>query len=79
MNIVQLAPKPKESAISLLGRFLEMAKAGEITDVAISALGKDGLLKAWSIADDPIRMIGALDQLKHDYRMSEVAPLNVRE
>lgn len=73
MHVVELKPKAKQNAVHVLERALEAAKAGDIQQVAISALGRNhDVLSAWSKPDSVFLLLAAIDQLKWDYRTTEI-------
>lgn len=67
MKLVQMPTgKTSEVIIALLERMLEMAKEGEMTDIAIASMFRDkSATTSMHIGYDPVGLLGAITVLEH--------------
>jgi len=66
-DLVALEPEPLgENVIATLERALELARAGELSSVAIALVHRDGCAQAlWSDAANMLLLIGSVGRLGH--------------
>lgn len=69
MELVALKPRPKminEESISILKDYLAMAESGELEDIAIAGLCKDGSsISQATTTDRKFQLLGAVSLLMH--------------
>ena len=77
-NVVRMAGGAHRARlIPMLQEMLRMAQAGEIRGMAVAMIvgDEESVWKGWSVAEpdsyNKFAMIGAIDQLKYDYRRKE--------
>jgi hypothetical protein len=78
-NVVRVAGGAHRARlIPMLQEMLRLAEAGEIRGMAVAIIigDKEEVWKGWSEAEpdayNKFAMIGAIDQLKYDYRRKEI-------
>lgn len=68
-----LKVEAQSSTVELLKDMLRLAEAGEVTQVMIVGIRKDGNAHTWSSPmTQTFKMIGALEHLKFDVMMARV-------